>query len=124
MLDLVYVTLTGNCRRFVKKCKEECSELNFLELTSENSTNQYDKDYLLIVPTYVHDSKVKLAHEFLLTNLSRCKGLIASGNRNFAELYCFTALDLSKKYDIPMLYDFEFAGMPRDVINVIDLVKG
>lgn len=124
MLDLVYVTLTGNCRKFVKKCKAVDGSITSLELSSENANQTYDRPFLLIVPTYVHDSKVSLAHQFLVRNRSLCRGLIASGNRNFAQLYCFTAIDMSELYDVPMLYDFEFAGMPRDVDRVIELVKG
>ena len=47
-----------------------------------------------------------------------CLGIIGTGNRNFAGIYIFTAKELSAKYQIPLLYDFEFNGTPADVAAV------
>ena len=51
-------------------------------------------------------------------NYKHCLGIIGTGNRNFAGIYIFTAKELSAKYQIPLLYDFEFNGTPADVAAV------
>ena len=51
-------------------------------------------------------------------NYKHCLGIIGTGNRNFAGIYIFTAKELSAKYQIPLLYDFEFNGTPADVAEM------
>lgn len=44
-------------------------------------------------------------------------GISGSGNRNFAELFVFSAKDIAKKYGVPLIYAFEFSGTKEDVDN-------
>lgn len=117
MRKLVYVTLTGNCRRFAKKVNQVIGETVSYELGLQDDS-QFDDEFIIVVPSYEPTTKVKLADEFLSKYSHLCKGIVGSGNRNFAQLYCYTAIYLSEKYHIPMVHDFEFAGLQADVDRV------
>lgn len=108
---LVYMSLSGQTRKFVKKTGLDSLEINFT-----NPFQTVNEDYLIVVPTY--DIQVtEIMNDFLEhgDNLKRCKGVLGGGNRNFAELYCFTAKDISEKYDIPLIHMFEFQGSKNDL---------
>ncbi len=42
-------------------------------------------------------------------------GVAGGGNRNFAELFVYTAKDIARDYHVPLLYSFEFSGTDEDV---------
>ena len=48
-------------------------------------------------------------------NKSFLKGVVGSGNRNFNDLFCISAKEIVKKYEVPLLQCFEFQGEARDV---------
>lgn len=108
---LVYMSLTGQTRKFVKK-----SGFESIELEPTNPFITVEEPYILVVPTYEVDV-TEIINDFLETgdNVSLCKGIFGGGNRNFAELFCFTADDLSKEYGIPVLHRFEFQGSKNDI---------
>ena len=109
---IVYMSLVGNTRKFVNKINEPS-----VELTIDNSLDLVmTKPYILIVPTYSEETS-DIVRDFLEneTNRRLCKGIFGAGNRNFAQLFCYTAKDLSKEFDLPLLHLFEFQGSPVDV---------
>lgn len=108
---LVYMSLSGQTRKFVKK-----TGMPVLEINATNPFVTVDEDYLMIVPTY--DIQVTdIMNDFIEheDNLKYCKGVLGGGNRNFAELYCFTAKDISEKYNVPVIHMFEFQGSKNDL---------
>lgn len=56
-------------------------------------------------------------------NRDHCSGIIGSGNKNFAQDYCFTAYLLGDRYQIPVLYCYEFQGTDQDIIKVKELIN-
>ena len=84
-----------------------------------------DEPFLLITPSYAEESPtvsksievMDPVFDFmaLSDNAKLCRGIIGTGNRNFAGIYIFTAKELSAKHQIPIVYDFEFNGTPTDV---------
>lgn len=125
-MKLVFFSLTGQTRKFVNKLGFES-----IELDNSNPFFSLNEPYIIIVPTY--DLEVtEIINDFIETdeNLSYCKGVVGIGNKNFANLYCFTAKDLSLEYKIPYLYDLEFQGTEKDVVyltekidKVVELLK-
>lgn len=108
---LVYMSLSGQTRKFVKK-----TGMPSLEITATDPFIKVDEDYLIIVPTY--DIQVtEIMNDFIEheDNLKHLKGVLGGGNRNFAELFCFTAKDLCEEYDVPLLHMFEFQGSKNDL---------
>lgn len=112
-MKIVYFSLTGQTRRFVKKL-----DLDSYEVTETNHFYRIEEDYVVVAPTY--DIEVtELINDFIeySDNQMHLKGVAGGGNLNFANLFVFTAKDLAKKYNVPMLFAFEFSGTDLDVIN-------
>jgi protein involved in ribonucleotide reduction len=126
-MKLVYFSLTGQTRRFVGK-----TGLEGLEILPDEDLKMTEP-FLLITPSYAEESPtvsksievMDPVFEFMddADNAKFCKGIIGTGNRNFAGIYIFTAKELSAKHKIPILYDFEFNGTPTDVAKVEEIAK-
>ncbi|WEV44613.1 class Ib ribonucleoside-diphosphate reductase assembly flavoprotein NrdI [Streptococcaceae bacterium ESL0687] len=115
-MKVAYFSVTGQVKRFVAKLGLE--NFSITDFSQEDATS----DYILIVPTY-EEMITEPADDFLEDYSENCLGVVGSGNRNFGDEFVFTAKDLAKKYDIPMLYAFEFNGTQEDVQNVLNLIE-
>lgn len=111
MCKVVYLTLTGNTKRLIKKINAESIELNDLTVDIP-----IDDDFILIVPSYEKDFTY-IAYDFLSyeDNCKKCKGIIGCGNLNFGDLFCYSAIDLSKKFNIPIIRNVEYSGNNKDI---------
>ncbi len=110
-MKVVYMSMTGQTRRFVKKLN-----MNSLEIHPGNAFQEIFEPYIVIVPTY--DCEVtEIMNDFIETgqNQQYLKGVAGSGNLNFNELFCYTAKDLAREYQVPLIHCFEFQGTDRDV---------
>jgi len=110
-MKIVYLTVTGQTRRFVKKL-----DLPAYEIEPANPFFEINDPYLLIVPTY--DKEItEVVNDFLdyKNNREYLQGVAGGGNRNFAELFVYTAKDIAREYNVPMLFSFEFSGTNEDV---------
>lgn len=108
---LVYLTITGNVKRFVDN-----TGLNSMELSFNNPLIEVSSNYIVIAPTY--DSEITdTISEFVehKDNMKHLIGFVGSGNQNFNREYCFNAKDLSKKFNKPLLFSFEFSGTEKDI---------
>lgn len=117
---IVYFSLTGNTRRFVNKILDLKPDVTIIELKRFEPLPQLTQPYLLVVPTYVSEI-TQPVRDFLEygRNLNYCQGIYGGGNRNFAELYCFTAFDLEREYHVPVKHCFEFQGTNYDVKKLL-----
>ncbi|MGG3890202.1 class Ib ribonucleoside-diphosphate reductase assembly flavoprotein NrdI [Metabacillus fastidiosus] len=112
-MKIVYLSLTGNVRKFVQEIGMKSLELNYSDPLVE-----VKEDYILITPTY--DNEVTdVISEFIdyKSNFNYLLGFAGSGNKNFDKGYCFNAHDLSEKYKKPLIYKFEFSGTEEDILN-------
>lgn len=124
-MKLVFFSLTGQTRRFVQKTGLESAEI----LPDDDLT--MNEDFLLITPSYAEENPTDMSSQDVVQpvfdflsnaeNAKFCRGIIGTGNRNFADLYIYTAKELSAKHQIPILYDFEFSGLPSDVEKVCQI---
>ncbi|MCL2676655.1 MAG: class Ib ribonucleoside-diphosphate reductase assembly flavoprotein NrdI [Streptococcaceae bacterium] len=123
-MKLVYFSITGQTRRFAKK-----TSLEQVEIFAGESGFNMDESFILLTPAYAENGKsqevMDPVFDFMAyaNNAKHCTGIIGTGNRNFAELYIFTAKELSSLYQIPVLYDFEFSGTPSDVQAVENIAR-
>lgn len=119
--QVVFISITGQTRIFVQKLPENIVSW---EIDIVNPFRIMQEPYLLVVPTYEREV-IGLVDDFLQTanNAQLCRGVFGGGNRNFAGLFCFSAKDISKEYDIPLLHMFEFQGSDYDVKMLIQEVK-
>jgi protein involved in ribonucleotide reduction len=91
-----------------------------------------DEPYVLICPTYGGGRHVlggnRSDKEFVPRQVARflndphnralLRGVIAAGNTNFGETYCYAGEVISRKCGVPYLYRFELMGTAEDVERV------
>lgn len=113
-MKVVFLTLTGQTRKFVEKLNMDTIELNpadpFIEL---------NEPFIIVTPTY--DKEVTEVWDELLEtgqNRKMLKGVAGGGNINFGQLYVFTAKDIARDYRVPLLHRFEFQGNDEDVVKL------
>lgn len=116
---VVYMTLTGQSRRFVNKLPFESYELSTAFPSKEMTT-----DFVVVAPTYDYEM-TSIIDDFIdyKNNGHFFKGVAGSGNINFAGLFVFTARDIAKKYNVPIIAEFEFSGTETDVEKFIKGVE-
>lgn len=108
---LVYMSITGNVEKFVRKVG-----MNSWELTSSNLNTQINEDYIVIIPTYVGyiNYDVEQFVEYG-NNLEHLVGFASSGNLNFGnDLFCINGRELSEQYSKPLIFTFEYEGTDAD----------
>lgn len=122
MANLVYFSSVSlNTHRFVQKLGLSASRI---PLYTREDTLKVTDPYVLVVPTYgggpVTRAVPKQVIKFLNDEANRllCRGVIASGNRNFGEAYGIAGDIISNKLQVPHLYRFELFGTPEDVDKV------
>lgn len=118
-MKIVYITLTGQTRKFVNKLDMETIELSPIDPFIE-----INEPFIIVAPTYEKEA-TEILWEFLDTgeNKRYFQGVAGGGNRNFNELFVFTAKDLARDYDVPLLHAFEFQGSPKDVKGLKDKIN-
>ena len=118
---LVFFSSTSeNTARFIEKL--DVPALRLPLKTADAGLVRIDQDYVLVTPTYGAGSKGFVPKQVIAFlnqegNRVRCKGVIGSGNINFHGDYCKAADIVSAKLQVPVLYRFELAGTPEDVIK-------
>lgn len=119
-MKIVYFSVTGQTKRFVKKL----SLRDTYEIDPIDPEIEVGEPFVLIVPTYEKDITEPVT-DFLYygSNQEQLQGVAGTGNRNFAQLFVFTAKDISKEFNVPLLYTFEFNGTTKDVTNFEKAVK-
>ncbi|MEU5843355.1 class Ib ribonucleoside-diphosphate reductase assembly flavoprotein NrdI [Rhodococcus sp. NPDC047139] len=127
--SLVYFSSTSeNTHRFVQKLGIPALRI---PLHDRDGVFEVDEPYVLIVPTYGggttatgRDTRYvpKQVIRFLNNerNRSLIRGVIAAGNTNFGDSYCFAGDIVSRKCKVPYLYRFELMGTTDDVERVRD----
>ncbi|UYP17668.1 class Ib ribonucleoside-diphosphate reductase assembly flavoprotein NrdI [Rhodococcus sp. Z13] len=125
--SLVYFSSTSeNTHRFVQKLGIPAVRI---PLHDREGSFEVHAPYVLIVPTYGGGTTVtgrdtryvpKQVIRFLNNehNRSLIRGVIAAGNTNFGESYCFAGDIVSRKCKVPYLYRFELMGTADDVERV------
>ncbi|MGC6769591.1 class Ib ribonucleoside-diphosphate reductase assembly flavoprotein NrdI [Enterococcus sp. LJL128] len=110
-MKIVYFSVTGQTRRFIKKL-----DLPAYEIEPANPFFEINEPFVLIVPTY--DIEItEVVNDFLdyKSNKDFLQGVAGGGNRNFAELFIYTAKDIARDYHVPLVFSFEFSGTTEDV---------
>lgn len=119
-MKIVYFSVTGQTRRFIKKLNIN----DTYEIDPIDPEFEVGEPFVLVVPTYEKEITEPVT-DFLYfsTNREMLQGVAGTGNRNFAELFIFTAKDLAAEFNVPLLYAFEFNGTSKDVTNFEKAVK-
>lgn len=122
IFGVYFSSISNNTHRFMLKLGIDNARIPYdLE---ENLT--VDQDFVLFCPTYsgggeyTEGAVPKQVIKFLNNKQNRdhCRGVIASGNTNFNETFALAGPILSKKLQVPLLYQFELLGTKADVEQV------
>jgi len=124
MFDVVYFSsVSENTKRFVEKLGLHSVRIPLK--TDEAANFTYDKDSILVVPTYGSGEEKttvpKQVIKFLNNpeNRKHIKGVIATGNTNFGDSYGLAGDIVSEKLGVPLIQRVEILGTPED----IELIK-
>ncbi|MGM9987389.1 MAG: class Ib ribonucleoside-diphosphate reductase assembly flavoprotein NrdI [Bacillaceae bacterium] len=104
---VVYDSLTGNVKRFVNKLKMDTVKID------ENL--ELEQEFVLITYTTGFGNVPERVDTFLKKNHSLLKGVSASGNRNWGDLFAGSADKIASTYNVPIISKFELAGTTKDV---------
>ena len=138
-IRLLYISQSGNTRAFVNRLVSHANDLGRVTFTPVEISDATPDDfettpYFAFVPTYldggngidsgVTETLTNALGEYLdySNNSRQILGVIGSGNKNFNIQYTLTAKRYAKKYNVPMLADFELRGMPQDVTRIYDIL--
>jgi len=127
MTSLVYFSSASeNTHRFVQRLGLPATRI---PIHDREGAFEVREPYVLIVPTYGGGTTAmgrdtsyvpKPVIRFLNNthNRSLIRAVIAAGNTNFGESYCFAGNIISQKCHVPYLYRFELMGTAEDVERV------
>lgn len=59
----------------------------------------------------------EIVDKFLDKNWVFLRGVAGSGNRNFGKNFCGAAKAIAKKYQVPLLAEFELSGTPKEIAD-------
>lgn len=127
MASLVYFSsVSENTHRFVARLGIEATRIP-LRFPPEGF--RVDEPYVLVLPTYgggttstgrdtryVPKQVIKFLND--IHNRQLIRGVIAAGNTNFGDSFCFAGDVIAQKCQVPYLYRFELMGTGEDVERV------
>ncbi|WP_339034319.1 class Ib ribonucleoside-diphosphate reductase assembly flavoprotein NrdI [Spiroplasma endosymbiont of Cantharis rufa] len=122
-----FSSVSNNTHRFMEK----------LDVNDERIPYEIDdqlivqKEYVLITPTYAGgggDTKGAVPAQVIRflnneNNRNLCRGVIASGNTNFGDTFAIAGPIISKKLNVPLLYQFELLGTAHDVETIRKILE-
>ncbi|MDF7663212.1 class Ib ribonucleoside-diphosphate reductase assembly flavoprotein NrdI [Bifidobacterium sp. ESL0763] len=126
-----FSSVSNNTARFIEACgfPDEGINVYRIPLRPKEEPLQVREPYVLIVPTYgggnIAKALLPQIRKFLNghKNRSFIRGVISSGNRNFATAYCAAGDVISKKCHVPFMYNFELLGTQDDQRQVREGVR-
>ncbi|GIO44042.1 class Ib ribonucleoside-diphosphate reductase assembly flavoprotein NrdI [Paenibacillus apis] len=107
---IAYDSKTGNVRRFINKLK--------LPAVQIEETMTIDEPYVLVTYTTGFGQIPAKVSAFLEKNHSSLKGIAASGNKNWGQLFAHSADLISERYNVPVIGKFELSGTFGDVQRI------
>ncbi|WP_434336927.1 class Ib ribonucleoside-diphosphate reductase assembly flavoprotein NrdI [Mesomycoplasma conjunctivae] len=122
-----FSSISNNTHRFIQKLGVENKRIP----VDTPESLSVDKEYVLFSPTYggggefTSGSVPKQVIKFLNNEQNRklCRGVVASGNTNFGDTFALAGTILSKKLNVPFLYQFELLGTSDDVKNMQEILN-
>ncbi|BDD81728.1 protein NrdI [Tsukamurella pulmonis] len=126
-LVVYFSSVSENTHRFVTKLGMRALRI---PVTRGEEPLTVDEPFVLITPTYGGGKQAtavsgggyvpKQVIRFLNDqhNRSLLRGVVAAGNTNFGEEFCYAGDVISRKCRVPYLYRFELMGTTEDVERV------
>ena len=123
-----FSSVTETTHRFVQKLGVPAIRI---PVKASEGSIEVNEPYVLILPTYGRGRGngavgyvPKQVIKFLNNehNRSLIRGVIAAGNTQFGDEYCFAGDVVSSKCNVPYLYRFEMMGTAEDVEAVREVL--
>jgi protein involved in ribonucleotide reduction len=104
---VAFASKTSNVERFIK---------SFPDIKSVKITDNLllEEDFILVTYTTGFGQVPQLVEDFLTKNNKYLRGVAASGNRNWGDMFAKSADVISDKYNVPVLMKFELSGTIND----------
>ena len=140
MYTLAYISLSGNTKAFVTKLAAELGgDVKFIDVKEIVKSGQefptITEPFVAFLPTYLEGGNgIDTGDVEILTtpfremlaangNHKQCLGIVGSGNKNFNQQYCLTAVQYSEQFGFPVLDMYEMRGLQADVTRITEKVK-
>lgn len=107
---IAYDSKTGNVKRFISKLKLPAVQIE------EQMT--IDEPYVLVTYTTGFGQIPAKVSSFLEHNHAGLRGIAASGNKNWGELFAHSADLIAERYNVPVIGKFELSGTFGDVERI------
>ncbi|MFE4713141.1 MULTISPECIES: class Ib ribonucleoside-diphosphate reductase assembly flavoprotein NrdI [unclassified Paenibacillus] len=107
---IAYDSKTGNVKRFINKLKLPAVQIE------EHMT--IDEPYVLVTYTTGFGQIPEKVSSFLENNHTSLKGIAASGNKNWGQLFANSADLIAERYNVPVIGKFELSGTFGDVERI------
>ena len=130
-LIVYFSSVSENTHRFVEKLGVRAERIPVL---GDSNAFTVDEPFVLVLPTYGGGKATgdragyvpKQVIKFLNNTHNRAlvRGVIAAGNTNFGEEFCYAGDIVSRKCQVPYLYRFELMGTADDVERVREGLAG
>ena len=104
---VAYDSMTGNVKRFIHKLNMPAVQIG--------EDLVIDEDFIF---NYVYNrfwQCTRTCFRILERNNEKLKGVSASGNRNWGDMFGASADKISAKYEVPIVSKFELSGTNNDV---------
>lgn len=107
-MKIVYYSLTGNIKKFLKKTKSN-------EIIEIKENLIIDDKFILVTSTVGFGEIPSIVDVFLAKNHKNLVVVVGSGNRNWGVFFANAAKLISKKYNVINPLNFELQGTDEDV---------
>ncbi|MCI1986334.1 MAG: class Ib ribonucleoside-diphosphate reductase assembly flavoprotein NrdI [Lactobacillus sp.] len=139
MLNLFYISISGNTRAFVKRLGAYAAkqheqdaanpELHAVEYNETVDTSIMDEPFFAMVPTYLDGGDgINNGYKEVMTldfrdeleagNTENLLGIIGSGNRNFNAQFGLTAKHYARRFNSPVIGLFELRGNDEEAAKI------
>jgi len=112
---VVYHSKTGNVRRFMKKL-----DVRYVEISEMVEVKE---PFVLVTYTTGFGQIPEKVQKFLRDNSAYLRGVSASGNKNWGDMFARSADLISNQYGVPVISKFELSGRQKDVLNFLEGMK-
>jgi protein involved in ribonucleotide reduction len=143
-MNIFYISISGNTRSFAKRlaeysreqhqAEESLPEVTLHEIHDNSDFKKETEPFFTFVPTYLSggngvdngDTEIltETMREYLeyQENYKLCLGVVGSGNKNFNNQYCLTAIQYAEQFGFPFLTDYELRGTISDIERIYGIL--
>jgi protein involved in ribonucleotide reduction len=105
---VAFASKTSNVERFIKSLP------NIKSVKITDNLLLEEDFFILVTYTTGFGQVPQLVEDFLTKNSKHLRGVAASGNRNWGDMFAKSADVISDKYNVPVLMKFELSGTIND----------